>query len=325
MSTSAEILTALEESPVRLWVPATSANLGPGYDSFGLAHSLYDHLTLSVHPESDDLRHRVHITGEGAEVLPRDHRHLVLRIVSEVVAAHGFSVGDELALTAHNAIPQSRGLGSSAAATVAGIGLAFGLLDRIEATAGVKNRVLTPGRALEALRWAVHYEGHPDNAAPALYGGVTISTMRGGVPHTYPLQVHPDIRTVVVIPEESLHTEKAREMLPATVGHAEAAANSAAAGVLALALMSNPEVLCAGTVDYLHQNYRRPAMPRTLDRIDALREKGLAAVVSGAGPTVLVLGTGDDLEARVKNVLSGDSARIVQTSIAATGLVYADK
>jgi len=296
---------------VEVTAPATSANLGAGYDSFGLALAFSD--TVRARLGGTEVAHdaRVTITGEGADSLPRSGDHLILRIAEQILEARGVTGGERLLLDCDNVIPQSRGMGSSAAAVVAGLSIA----DAATVAAG-----LPEPTAAEKLAWATHFEGHPDNAAPALFGGVTVSWYpERDRASSISLPVHPDVRAAVVIPDDRLDTDIARDLLPDTVPHAEAAANSAIAGLFVHAICHDPALLLEATVDRLHQEYRRPAMLASLERIDALRAAGLAAVVSGAGPTVLVLGTGDDLADRVREILGDDSARVLPSAIAETG------
>ncbi|MGO1440043.1 MAG: homoserine kinase [Brevibacterium yomogidense] len=296
---------------VEVTAPATSANLGAGYDSFGLALGVAD--TVRARLSDTEVPHdsRAVITGEGADFLPRTGDHLILRVAEQILAAREVAGGERLVLECENAIPQSRGMGSSAAAVVAGLSIA----DAASVAAG-----LPEPTAAEKLAWATHFEGHPDNAAPALFGGVTVSWYpESDRASSISLPVHPEVRAVVVVPDERLGTGVARELLPRTVPHADAAANSAVAGLFVHAICHDPSLLLEGTVDRLHQEFRRPAMLASLERVDALRAAGLAAVVSGAGPTVLVLGTGEDLADRVSAVLAGDDARVLQPQIAENG------
>lgn len=296
---------------VEVTAPATSANLGAGYDSFGLALGVAD--TVRARLADAEVSHgaRAVITGEGADFLPRSGEHLILRVAEQILAARDVAGGDRLVLECENAIPQSRGMGSSAAAVVAGLSIA----DAASVAAG-----LPETSAAEKLAWATHFEGHPDNAAPALFGGVTVSWYpEPDRASSISLPVHPEVRAAVVVPDERLDTEIARELLPRTVPHGDAAANSAVAGLFVHAICHDPSLLLDATVDRLHQEYRRPAMLASLERVDALRAAGLAAVVSGAGPTVLVLGTGEDLAERVSAVLVGDDVRVFQPQIAENG------
>ncbi|MBA2774926.1 MAG: homoserine kinase [Nocardioidaceae bacterium] len=253
--------------------PATSANLGPGFDSFGLCLGLRDTVSATVTGSSL----RVEIMGESADSLPRDESHLV---VTAMRAAFTLMEVPQpgLELVCHNVIPHSRGLGSSAAAVVSGIRLAEQLVGR---DIGADRR----------LELATRLEGHPDNVAACLLGGFTIAWTEARRPRALRLDVHADVQATVFVPGVTLSTAIARGLLPTEIGHADAASNSARAGLLAAALTLRPDLLLAATRDLLHQDYRRSAMPATLALLDAMREAGVAAVVSGAGPTLLAFGT----------------------------------
>ncbi|WP_345271362.1 homoserine kinase [Nocardioides nanhaiensis] len=259
--------------PVRVSVPATSANLGPGFDSLGLALDLRDELEGEVLAQGLE----VEVHGAGAEQVPRDERHLVVRAMRVAFEVLGVEPPG-LRLTCHNVVPHARGLGSSSAAIVGGLALARALV-----TDGAER---LDDQALVAL--ATRMEGHPDNVAPAVLGGFVISgTDDDGRAYAVPSAVAPDLETVVLVPADPVSTEMARGLLPATVPHAEAAADAGRAALLVAALAGRPDQLLRGTRDYLHQHYRRPAMPASLDLVEALRSDGVPALVSGAGPTVL--------------------------------------
>ncbi|GAB3054578.1 homoserine kinase [Sediminivirga luteola] len=276
---------------VEVSVPATSANLGPGYDSFGLAIDIRDTLRLTVTDRQE--AEFVAVSGEDAAQIPRDERHLIARAIRKALPEFGLDPALPLRLECRNLIPHSRGLGSSASAVVAGVAAA-GALAKAAGTAEPCDE--------DFLQLACAWEGHPDNAAPAIYGGVTLSWMSGPRARTACLAAHPDLELAQLVPATRLDTAVARELLPATVPHADAAANSARAGLLVHALTREPALLLEATADLLHQEYRRPAMPETLGLVDRLRQAGIAATVSGAGPTVLVLGTGG-LAAAVESIL----------------------
>lgn len=259
---------------VTIRVPATSANLGPGFDSFGVALDLWDE--IEIHATSD-ANVKVEITGFGAETVPRDDSHLVIRALHTALEAVGAPLTG-VVLKAKNRIPHGRGLGSSAAACVAGIAAAHYLISEPE---------LLDGPAMLAL--ANDFEGHPDNAAPAIYGGGTISWIAADQPRTAHLSLSPDLALVTLVPGNEFPTKQARAVLPASVPHGVAAAQAARAGLLVAALGGQTEHLLAATEDYLHQGYRGEVMPHTRDLIARLREQGHAAVISGAGPSVLVL------------------------------------
>jgi len=258
---------------VRVAVPATSANLGPGFDALGLALDLHDELTAEI--AGDDLE--VRVEGEGADSVPLDETHLVVRSMWAGFAAMRVTPPAGVRLHCRNAIPHARGLGSSSAAIVGGLGLARALVTDGES--------LLPDADLVSL--AADLEGHPDNVAPAALGGFTISGREGERWYAVRAPVDPRVRAVVLVPPHPLSTELARKLLPETVPHADAAADAGRAALLVAALGGAPEHLHAATRDYLHQHYRRAAMPDTLDLVDALRSEGVPAVVSGAGPTVL--------------------------------------
>lgn len=260
------------DGPVRATVPATSANLGPGFDSLGLALDLRDRLEAEVAGAGLE----VAVDGNGADEVPRDESHLVVRAMRAGFAAMGAEPSG-LRLTCHNAIPHARGLGSSSAAIVGGLALARGLV------AG--GRLLLDDAAVFAL--AAGIEGHPDNVAPAFFGGFVISGRDDDGFYAVRSPVDPRITVVVFVPPEPVSTEVARGLLPAEVPHAAAAADAGRTALLVAALAGQPEQLHRATHDFLHQEYRRPAMPASLDLVGALRADGIAAVVSGAGPTVL--------------------------------------
>ncbi len=265
---------------VRVSVPATSANLGPGFDALGLGLELRDEVEVRAVARDDVV---VDVIGEGAGEVPSDGTHLVaraMRIGLDYVGAP--QVG--LHLTCRNVIPHGRGLGSSAAAAVAGLVAARALIADPEA--------LDDATVLEL---ATELEGHPDNAAAAILGGATAawtqSLEAGGRPRAVRLALSPLLDPVALIPHFRLATSRARSVLPATVPHADAAFNAGRAALLVSALAGHDDHLLEATADRLHQQYRADHMPQSLLLVDRLRAAGLAAVVSGAGPTVLVLAT----------------------------------
>jgi homoserine kinase len=270
------------DGPVRVTVPATSANLGPGFDSLGLALSLRDELEAEVLPEG--LVVEVEGAGTGADGggVPRDETHLVVRAMRAAFDLMG-EQPPGLRLSCRNVIPHARGLGSSSAAIVAGVVLARGLV------AG--GQLLASDEALFDL--AADLEGHPDNVAPALFGGFVISGREDERWYAVRVGVDPRVTAVVFVPPAGVETTVARGLLPDVVPHADAAANSGRAALLVAALTGQPEHLLAATRDWLHQEQREPAMPDTLALVRRLRADGVPAVVSGAGPTVLAFGTAD--------------------------------
>jgi len=271
------------DGPVEVTVPATSANLGPGYDALGVALGLRDRLVGEVTGGGT----HVEVTGEGAGDVPLDESHLVVRAMQLAFDEMG-ERPPGLRLTCVNAIPHARGLGSSSAAIVGGIALARSLV------AG--GRLLLDDDA--AFRMAAALEGHPDNVAPAWYGGFVVSGRdEGGGFWAVPSSLDPRVSAVAFVPPTRVSTEEARRLLPPTVPHADAAANAGRAALLVAALAGRPEHLLLATRDLLHQDYRRPAMPASLELVEVLRADGTAAVVSGAGPTVLALCAGCDVDA----------------------------
>jgi homoserine kinase len=258
---------------VHVKVPATSANLGPGFDTLGLALARYDELDISV--IDSGLEIEVHGVGEGE--VPLDESHLVVRAIAHTFARYGLAL-PPLRLVAHNSIPHGRGLGSSGAAIVAGVMAAKGLLEpEIE---------ISPD---ELLDLATELEGHPDNVAPALFGGLTIAWTTPEGPRHKKLMVHRGVSPLVFVPEHEMSTALARSLQPESVPHEDAVFNVSRSALLVAALIQSPELLLAATEDKLHQHYRAEAMPETDRIIRALRAAGHPAVVSGAGPSILVL------------------------------------
>jgi homoserine kinase len=264
---------------VRVRVPATSANLGPGFDALGLALDLYDDVDVEMAGSGLSIE----VSGEGEETAGRGEEHLVVRTFRAAYASIGGVAEGGLRIRCVNRIPHARGLGSSSAATIAGI---------------LAARALHPGGAAftdeDVLALATRIEGHPDNVAPCLAGGLTIAWQIAEGPRLARLDVSPRVRPVALVPDARLSTERARGLLPEMVPHADAAANSGRAALLIAALTAAPEFLLDATEDRLHQSYRAPAMPESLELVERLRGKGVAAVVSGAGPTVLALALRDD-------------------------------
>jgi homoserine kinase len=262
---------------VRVRVPATSANLGPGFDAFGLALTLYDELIVT--PGGSGIR--VEVVGPGEGEVPLDESHLVVQSIQAGLKALGVDVPG-YSLLCQNSVPHGRGLGSSSAAIVGGLAAAYGLageqLDR--------DRIV-------AL--ATEIEGHPDNVAASALGGFTIAWTEAGKGKAVRLDPSEPLAAVAYVPDHRVLTKEARGLLPNAVPHADAAANAGRAALLVAALTGRPELLMTATEDRLHQDYREAAMPESLALMHKLRGSGLPAVVSGAGPTVLVLGGPDKL------------------------------
>lgn len=264
--------------PVTVRVPASSANLGPGFDALGLALTLYDDVTGEVLDEPLG-RLEIEISGEGALELPRTSDHLVVRAMYAAFDALGERPAG-LKLSCVNSIPHGRGLGSSAAAIVAGIVLARALVD--DGAARLDD--------IAAFQLAADLEGHPDNVAAALFGGLTIAWLEGDAAGVERLDSTAEV--TVFVPPDAVSTEKARGLLPDQVPHRDASHNAGRAALLVAALTSAPDRLLAATDDRLHQAYRSEAMPDSYALMQALRADGVAAIISGAGPTVLAFGQG---------------------------------
>lgn len=265
---------------VRIRVPASTANLGPGFDALGLALALYDEVEVAPAPSGL----RVEVFGEGAGRLPTNEDNLVVRALRAACAQCGHRP-DGVVLRCHNRIPHSRGLGSSAAAAVAGVLAGYAL-------AGME-----PDEA--ALDVAAGFDGHADNAGASLLGGLVISWKESGSFRAARLEPHPDLTPVLFMPEQTSVTAMTRGLLPTAVPHADAAFTVGRAALLVHALIAAPRLLLAATEDRLHQPYRRCAYPATGRLVDELRAFGVPAAVSGAGPTVLALPIGGELPAQL--------------------------
>jgi homoserine kinase len=263
-------------------VPATSANLGPGFDTLGLALGIYDEVEVQL-VASDEIT--VEVVGEGAGEVPDGADHLVVQALRHTLEVAGAPLTG-LQMRCVNQIPHGRGLGSSAAAVVSGVVAARGLL-------------ADPGSIDVAtmLQIATQFEGHPDNAAPALRGGATLAWTGPAGPRAVDLEIDPRIGATVLVPDARLATSRARGVLPDQVPHADAAFTAGRAALLVEVLARRPELLLDATEDRLHQDYRAGVMAGTAELVRALRAEGLAATVSGAGPTVLVLSTAEQAAA----------------------------
>lgn len=259
---------------VKVQVPATSANLGPGFDTLGLALSFYDEYSA----QEIDAGLEIVVHGEGAEAVARDASNLIYRTM-ELVFARNQQELPPIRLTCDNRIPHGRGMGSSGAAVAGGVALAAGLL---------RARGITLSEQ-QMLAFATEIEGHPDNVAPALFGGLTIAWMDNLEPQFKKLHVHRGVSLLVLVPPNQMSTKVARSLQPDSVPHDDAVFNLSRSALLIAAMVQSPELLFAATEDKLHQSYRASAMPETRDLIAKLREAGHPAVVSGAGPSVLVL------------------------------------
>ncbi len=290
---------------VTVKVPASSANLGPGFDTLGLALGLYDTVDVEVIPQGLE----VEIFGEGEDDLPRDGSHLVVKAIRAGLKAADVDVPG-LRVVCHNNIPQSRGLGSSAAAAVAGVAAANGL-------AGF------PLDDAQVVQLSSAFEGHPDNAAASVLGNAVVSWTEIPVDgRTHPqykavsIPVHPSIRAFALVPAFHASTEAVRRVLPSDVTHVDARFNVSRCAVMTVALQRHPELLWEGTRDRLHQPYRADVLPVTAEWVNRLRNKGYAAYLSGAGPTCMVLTTGDGVDEKSLQDARDAGLRVMELPVA---------
>ena len=267
--------------PMQVQVPASSANLGPGFDAFGLALSMHDRYVAQV---LDDVLLDIDVTGEGADEVPRTDKNL---LVKAMYKGFDFLGGRPkgLAIRALNVNPHGRGLGSSASAIVGGLVLARALVLNGEDHMS----------DIQLLSLATDMEGHPDNVSASLFGGATISWFEvekhKSSAHCVHLNVDPRIQAIAYIPSKALATSKARKMLPESIPFDDAVRNTRNASLMSHALTTRPDLLFTATEDFLHQSYRQEAMPASFALMTKLRAAGVAAFISGAGPTVLALHT----------------------------------
>jgi homoserine kinase len=286
-------------------VAASSANLGPGFDSLGLALSLYDEIVV----ETVESGLSVEVDGEGAGQVPLDSTHLVVRAIQHGLRAVGASVGG-LNVRCRNAIPQSRGLGSSAAAVVGGLAAVNGLVSQT----GSK-----PMSEADLIQRSSEFEGHPDNAAAAVLGGGVVSwTSAGSIGPRYAgaaLRIHPDIHLFAAIPEQRSLTAETRVLLPRSVSHGDARFNVSRAALLVVALTERPDLLIDATEDVLHQPHRAIAMRASAEYLQVLRRCGIAAVLSGAGPAVLGLSTQQELPAEALEYGAANGFTVSEMSV----------
>ncbi|WOQ15526.1 homoserine kinase [Raineyella sp. W15-4] len=277
-------------------VPASSANLGPGFDCLGMALDWFDEVTLSTQAAGIE----VDVTGEGAAEVPRDASHLIVSTFLLGLESLRVAPPSGLRLRAHNSIPHGRGLGSSSAAITAGLLLAW-------AYAYPSSQ---PDRKWME-RIGTRLEGHADNVAAVILGGLAIAwgTADSGRAVSAPLSG--DLRALAYIPHRAVPTRRAREALPTQVSHADATANTGRAALLVHALAQRPDLLLDATEDWLHQRYRAALMPESAALVANLRARGHAAIISGAGPTVVVLGTEEMLDELARTPFQGFDRRLL--------------
>ena len=317
-----DLVSLVKGSSVRVRVPASSANIGPGFDSIGLALGIWDDLVATVTAEPGLV---IDLEGEGSANLPRDQRNLVHQSMLRAWERLGVQPPDGLHLSCLNSVPHGRGLGSSATAIVAGVIVAQGLCDIatgqriVRASAdGSREHPFDRGFTNDL---ATAIEGHPDNASASIYGGMTLSWADDGDPgliHSIQLDVSGDVIPLLFLPATQLPTATARAVLPDQIPHDIAARNSARVGLLVEAVTRRPELLLAATREWLHQEQRRAYFPDSMALLDTLRAKGHAAVISGAGPSVLVLTT--QAQSEGARALSDRSVwRVLAPGMPATG------
>ncbi|AYF79405.1 homoserine kinase [Nocardia yunnanensis] len=296
---------------VTVRVPASSANLGPGFDSLAIALGIHDEIEV----ETTDSATTVHVDGEGADEVPWDSTHLVVRAVQRGLSAHDTrAVG--LRVKCRNAIPHARGLGSSAAAVVGGLAAARALAAHLDTGLCADNADLL-------VQLASEFEGHPDNAAASVLGGMVVAWTENpsGAARDRPgyrairLTTDPLVRPVVLVPPCRSSTSETRGFLPEFVPHRDAAFAAGRAALAVAALTSRPDLLMAATEDRLHQDYRAAAWPLTAHWVARLREAGLASTVSGAGPTILTLCT-DEFPAELRELATTDGFAVVEPGLA---------
>ncbi|OFL93514.1 homoserine kinase [Corynebacterium sp. HMSC055D05] len=288
----------------RVKVPGSSANLGPGFDTLGLALSIYD--TLEVEVIESGLE--VEIFGEGADDLPRDSSNLIVKAInSGLIAADVRAPG--LRVVCHNQIPQSRGLGSSAAAAAAGVVAANTL-------AG------SPLDEDTVVQLSSEFEGHPDNAGASVLGGAVVSwtdiPVDGRSKPSYRavrIPVDESIKAVALVPDFHASTNAVRKVLPSHVTHTDARFNVSRTAVMTAALQHHPHLLFEGTRDRLHQPYRADVLPVTAEWVNRLRNRGYAAYLSGAGPTALVLIT-ESIEPALLDDARAAGLRVIELDVA---------
>jgi homoserine kinase len=299
---------------VSVRVPASTANLGPGFDSLGMALGIYDEIEV----RSTDSGLNIRMEGEGADEVAWGPQHLVVRAIERGLESAGIWA-DGLDVLCRNAIPHSRGLGSSASAVVGGLAAGRALAAQFDPSLAVDTDQL--------VQLASEFEGHPDNAAASVLGGIVVSwTETGPGPDTdigapqrlyraVRLDAHPTVHPVVLVPDERSSTAQTRGLLPELVPHRDAAFNASRAALAVVALTQRPDLLLPATADRLHQTQRAPALPLTTAWIQRLRDAGIAATVSGAGPTVLALMTSAFPE-ELRLPAAADGLRIFEPGIA---------
>lgn len=273
---------------VSLQVPATSANCGPGFDTLGLACTMYNDMTYEI---TDKTGFQLEVTGEGADYMRANGRNLAFLSFFRLWNEYTNRERIGLKVTMHNRIPMSRGLGSSSSAIVAGLFAANTMLGN-------------PYNQEQLLAFANEIEGHPDNVAPAIYGGFTVSSLdKEGKAHSLKVLPAKPLKFVAVVPDRRLSTHLARQAIPATVPHVDAVFNSSHAALLVASLLSGHyECLGDALEDKLHQPYRAHLIPGLYEAFAAAKAAGAYnGIISGAGSTIMAYAdTEADCEAIAK-------------------------
>lgn len=273
--------------------PATTANLGPGFDCLGLALDLRDRVVFQTAQTSE-----VVVTGEGAADIACDADHLILKTFRRAFSEAGMTA-PEVRIESHNVIPHGRGLGSSSAAIVTGLAAARAM------------GVVMSDDEMVALATAI--EGHPDNIAPCILGGLTIAWMQDGQGFAARLDPSPELAVTVALPPDRLSTDVARTLLPQSVPFADAIHAAGRSALAVIAFTGRPDLLMQATDDRLHQDYRRSAYPQSWELVQQWRKAGVPAAISGAGPSVMVFADVPDVPAgwtRLTPAVSREGVRV---------------
>ncbi|MDR2538068.1 MAG: homoserine kinase [Bifidobacteriaceae bacterium] len=298
-------------------VPASSGNMGAGFDTIGVAHDLYNELKLNISSSvSNDPKLFIAFTSDNLEAnrdIPADQSNLVYRVFAECIHKLDRKMPAEITMEFDNQIPVARGLGSSTTAILMGV---------FSAVCAV-NAQPDPGLAIKEV---FQREGHLDNGAPSFFGGATLSWAYNDLPYVRLLGVNPNLSTTVLIPDFPVLTEQARQALPEQVPFRDALINLRSSALL-VNLLSSPNFsnwdLLQATQDALHQPYRQSLMPASWELMTTLREQGYPAMISGAGPTILVLQSKKELEPSSSIIEIAEdfpNFQVRPTNIPATGI-----
>ncbi len=255
---------------MKIQIPATSANLGAGFDALGLALTFYNYVEME---ESDS----IDITSADGLEIPSDEKNLIYVSAKDLYKVCGKKL-EGLKLVQSNNIPMARGLGSSSACIVAGL-------------AGANHMLGNPLTTDDLVDLAAQIEGHPDNTAPALLGGIVTAVFDGRKVHWVKQEVYTKLKFIAIIPDFELKTEKARACLPKEVSHKDAVYNLSRAALFSASLLTGKfENLRTAVHDKLHQPYRMELIPHCREVFDIAYNHGAyGAYISGAGPTIMAI------------------------------------